>query len=83
MLLGRQAERDLSRLPREVQRRFAHALDELARDPRPRSGLDVKPLRGLKGFWRLRVGDYRGIFQLEEDVARFTRFGHRSKIYDV
>jgi len=83
VLLGGHAERELGRLPRDVQRRFARALEELARDSRPRPGLDVKPLRGLKGFWRLRVGDYRGVFQLEEGVARFTRFGHRSKIHDV
>ncbi len=81
ILISRSAERELARLPRDVQRRFAEAFDELAKDPRPRPGLDIKPLRGMKGAWRLRVGGYRGIFEMAEGEIRFTRFGHRKDIY--
>lgn len=78
------AEREFRRLPRDVQRRFSKAFDALAENPiRPRPGLDVKPLRGVKGSWRLRVGDYRGIYEVEPEEVRFTRFGHRSDIYDI
>ncbi len=49
ILISRSAERELARLPREIQRRFAMALEELAKDSRPRPCLDVKPLRGMKG----------------------------------
>jgi mRNA-degrading endonuclease RelE of RelBE toxin-antitoxin system len=69
-------------LNRAVQERFAIALEELRKDPRrPRPGVDIRPLKGLKGMWRLRVGDYRGIYQLEHDSVTFTRFAHRSKVY--
>ncbi len=81
ILISRSAERELARLPRDIQKRFLKAFEELERDPRPRPGLDIKPLRGMKGAWRLRIGSYRGIFELDEDDARFTRFGHRSDIY--
>ncbi len=81
VLIGRSAERELARLPRDVQKRFAEAFDELVKDPRPRPGLDIKPLRGMKGAWRLRVGSYRGVFEMAEDEARFTRFGHRKDVY--
>ena len=81
ILIGRSAERELACLPREVQERFAKAFEELARDPKPRPGLDVKPLRGMKGAWRLRVGSYRGIYELDGGQVRFTRFGHRSNVY--
>jgi mRNA interferase RelE/StbE len=81
ILVSRSAERELARLPLEVQRRFARALEELQKDPRPRPGLDIKPLRGMKGAWRLRVGSYRGIYELGEGQLRFTRFGHRKDIY--
>lgn len=78
------AEREFRRLPREIQRRFANAFEALAEDPtRARPGLDVKPLRGLRGAWRLRIGDYRGIYELEPGKVRFTRFGHRSNVYEV
>ncbi len=81
ILISRSAERELARLPREIQRRFAEAFDELEKDLRPRPGLDVKPLRGIKGVWRLRVGSFRGIFEMGEHELRFTRFGHRKDIY--
>jgi len=48
---------------------------------KPRPGLDIKPLRGMKGTWRLRIGSYRGIFEMEAGQVRFTRFGHRKEIY--
>ena len=81
ILISRSAERELARLPREVQERFARAFEELAKDARPRPGLDVKPLRGMKGAWRLRIGAYRGIYEREEGQVRFTRYGHRSNVY--
>lgn len=78
------AEREFRHLPREIQRRFAKVFESLAEEPtRPRPGLDVKPLRGVKDTWRLRVGDFRGIYEVEPDKVRFTRFGHRSKVYEV
>ncbi len=78
------AEREFRRLPREVQRRFVKAFELLAEGPtRPRPSLDVKALRGVKDTWRLRVGDYRGIYEVEPGKIRFTRFGHRSTVYEV
>jgi addiction module RelE/StbE family toxin len=78
------AEREFRRLPREIQRRFARVFELLVEDPtRARPGLDVKRLRGVKGAWRLRVGDYRGIYEVEPGKVRFTRFGHRSNIYEI
>jgi len=81
ILISRSAERELAHLPRDVQERFAKAFEEIERDPRPRPGLDIRPLRGMKGAWRLRVGSYRGIFEREEGQLRFTRFGHRKDVY--
>ncbi len=81
VLISRSAERELARLPRDIQRRFADALDELEKDPKPRPGLDIRPPRGMKGAWRLRVGSYRGIYELGEGELRFTRFGHRKDVY--
>jgi mRNA-degrading endonuclease RelE of RelBE toxin-antitoxin system len=80
--LTRSAEHEFERLDREVQERFSAAIGLLRENPgKPRPGLDVRPLRGLKGMWRLRVGDYRGIFQREGSTLTFTRFAHRSNVY--
>jgi mRNA interferase RelE/StbE len=81
ILISRSAERELARLPRDIQQRFVEAFEELEKDPRPRPGLDIRPLRGLKGAWRLRIGSYRGIYEKEAGQVRFTRFGHRRDVY--
>lgn len=78
------AEREFRRLPRDIKLRFAKVFELLAEEPiRRRPGLDIKPLRGVRGSWRLRVGDYRGIYDFEPGMVRFTRFGHRSDVYEV
>jgi mRNA interferase RelE/StbE len=82
--LTRSAEKEWARLPGAVRSRFVEAIDALAQDPRKaRPGVDIKRLRGTKGTWRLRVGEYRGIYELEEGVVVFTRFAHRSKVVEV
>jgi mRNA-degrading endonuclease RelE of RelBE toxin-antitoxin system len=73
------AAREFSKLPPAVQRRFVDAIDGLVAGTR----VDVKKLKGAKATWRLRVGDHRGIFEREGERAVFTRFSHRSKVYDV
>lgn len=82
--LTRSAEKELSKLPREVTLRFAAAIDRLQEKPtRTRPGVDVKRLKGTRSAWRLRVGDYRGIYEVEGGQVVFTRFAHRSKMYRV
>jgi addiction module RelE/StbE family toxin len=82
VLLTRSAEREFQRLERTVQERFATAIELLRDNPaRARPGLDIRPMKGLKGMWRLRVGDYRGIYQRDERIITFTRFAHRSDVY--
>ena len=48
-----------------------------------RSGAgDVSPLHGgLAGTFRLRVGDYRVFFQLEDDIMHIDAVQHRSQAY--
>jgi mRNA interferase RelE/StbE len=42
---------------------------------------DVKKLRGFKDRYRLRVGPYRVIFQLDKDVIVVYDFGDRKDVY--
>lgn len=78
--LTRAARRDLENLPRNVLKRVDARILALAADPRPRG---AKKLAGPEGFLRLRVGDYRIIYQVEEDrlVVLVVRIGHRREIY--
>ena len=75
------AERDLRALPRDVRDRILEQLTELADDPRPP---DSQPLHGnLRGLWRLRMGDYRASYLIDQEaqLVRVGRIGHRSTFY--
>ena len=42
-----------------------------------------KPLRrSLKGYRKLRVGDYRVIFRIEKDLVKVVMIAHRSVVYN-
>ena len=60
------AQRDLRRLPREVQARLATPIQALAENPRPAG---VRKLRGEEWAWRIRVGPYRVIYDIHDDRA--------------
>ena len=43
-----------------------------------------KPLRrSLRGYRKLRVGDYRIIFRIDGGTVKILIIGHRSKIYTI
>ena len=74
------ALRQLTELPRLEQRRLKERIDRLAVDPRPPG---VKRLHGRREYLRLRSGDYRAIYTVDDD--RFTvliiKIGHRREVY--
>lgn len=59
------------------QKRIIEALAQL-----PFAG-DIKPMTGMGGFYRLRVGDYRILYTVEEEIitVRVTDAGNRGDIY--
>ena len=80
VLLERAAEKDLGRLSPEVHDRVIAAIQKLAANPRP-SG--CRKLAGSKNDWRIRVGDYRIIYEIEDQarVLRVNRVRHRREVY--
>jgi mRNA interferase RelE/StbE len=75
--LTRTATRELARLPRNVQRRIAAAIDAMEADPFQG---DVRPLRGQwQGYYRKRVGGYRIIFDADTGNHQVTILAIRSR----
>jgi mRNA interferase RelE/StbE len=74
------AERELRRLPREVAARIAEAVAALGGDPRPRG---VKKLVGSATAYRIRVGDYRVIYDVFDGVlvVVVVTIAHRREVY--
>lgn len=74
------ARRQLRRLSFSVQEDVREAIDSLSQQPRP---LGCRKLRGSEDLWRIRVGDYRVIYQVLDRVlyVRVVAIGHRREIY--
>ena len=79
--LSSRAERDLARLPAKVQTSIVQALRELALDPYHAG--NVKRLSAEHRAYRLRVGDYRAVYQLSDDRQQILvlRVRHRRDAY--
>jgi len=65
----------------QVQSEVEAAIKGLADEPRPAS---ATKLVGSTPVWRLRVGDYRVGYIIQEAAAvvTITRIGHRREVYD-
>jgi len=74
------AARDFRALAPEAQRRLKPRIDSLGRSPRPRG---AKTLSGEEGLLRLRVGDHRIIYQVEDHTLTvlILKIGHRREVY--
>jgi mRNA interferase RelE/StbE len=74
------AKKEMTRLPKKMLERIVKAIDSLADDPRPHGCLK---LEGHENRYRIRVGDYRVIYSLEDDVLRvlIIRVRHRKDAY--
>lgn len=74
------AAKALRKLDRAAARRLLQAIERLADDPRPAG---CRQLKGGDGEFRIRVGDYRIVYDIEDDrlVVLVLRVGHRREIY--
>ena len=69
--------RDLEKLEKSIASRIYKKVGELSKDP---SSKDIKKLKGLDTY-RLRVGDYRVLFDIDKDNIIILKISHRKKIY--
>jgi mRNA interferase RelE/StbE len=74
------AERELKRLPGNVIGRILPRLEGLASNPRPPG---CKKLAGGDNEWRIRVGDYRAVYTIDDGRSRVdvNRIRHRREVY--
>jgi mRNA interferase RelE/StbE len=77
---ARSARRELEALePRYVARVLAR-IEALAAQPRPAG---AKQLQGAERLWRMRVGDYRVVYDIDDRrrVVDIVRVRHRRDVY--
>lgn len=77
---ARKAARQFQNLPAAVQKRLKPKIDALAHNPRPRG---VKKLEGETDVYRIRVGGYRIIYQVQDKalIVLVVKLGDRKEIY--
>jgi mRNA interferase RelE/StbE len=75
------ALRQLRKLDSQISRRIKSTTEALRADPRPPG---VKALTGQHGWLRVRVGDYRIVYEVRDSelVVLVIQIGHRSQVYD-
>ncbi len=81
LLFTKSADKTLRKLPRNIAQRIHRSLDDLATNPYAEH-LDVTKLQNRPGY-RLRVGDWRVIYEIENDelIILVLRIGSRGEVY--
>lgn len=77
------ADKAFRKLPKNAQKIARARIDALADDPRPPFAI---PLRwGLKGLWKIRIGDYRVAYTVEDEklIVLVVGVGDRKEIYPI
>ena len=74
------ALKQLKKLSPELQERIQVKIDNLAIEPRTNG---AKKLKGKENAYRIRVGEYRVIYDIFDDilVVNVIEVGHRSNVY--
>ena len=72
------AIKDIYRLEKEISSRIFKKIDEL------KSGFQSKDIKRIQGEdkFRLRIGDYRVLFSMENNLITIWKIGHRKNICD-
>jgi mRNA interferase RelE/StbE len=75
------ARKELEALPDKVLSRVVRKLESLSHTPRPAG---CKKLKGYKDQWRVRVGDWRVVYIVDDSakLVSVTRIAHRREVYE-
>jgi mRNA interferase RelE/StbE len=75
------ARKELTGLPPDVIARLLPRIREFAGNPRPAG---CKKLHGYKNRWRIRTGDYRVVYAIDDTgkSVDITRIAHRKEVHE-
>ena len=82
IVIKKSAARELESLPSRILSSVTKAILNLSFQPRPAG---CKKLKGQSGYlWRIRIGDYRVIYSIDDvvKIIDVQKVGHRKDIYD-
>ncbi len=80
VVLSKNSFRDLEKLDRIVQKRILEKIEFYFSQKNPFSHAE-KMKDSIYGQWRLRIGDYRVLFDVKDEYAFILKIGHRREVY--
>ena len=80
IIITHSAQKAIKKLDENTRIRILKRMKEMQKWPF--TG-DVKPLKGLPGEWRTRVGDWRIIYSVDRDqlIVMILKVAHRGDVY--
>jgi len=80
VFIERNAEKNFRKTPRVIQRKIISAIVRLKINPRH---LNVRKISGSENYYRIRVGDYRIVYEIndKEKKVNIFRIRHRKEAY--
>jgi mRNA interferase RelE/StbE len=80
VIISAPAKRNLKKLPSSLQKRLEAKIVALSINPRPAG---VKALKSSDNLLRLRVGEYRVVYKVEDKrlIVIVIQVGHRREVY--
>lgn len=80
VIVTKSAQKELERLPAAATSRIREAIDGLSQNPKPPG---VKKLKGEVNTYRIRLGDYRVVYEVhnKEVLVLVIRIRHRKDAY--
>lgn len=80
VVFARSARKEIERLPASVAKRIIERIESLTSVPRPPGSLKLK---GNRNLWRIRIGDYRVIYSIDDSdlLIDISAVRHRRDAY--
>ena len=72
--------KDLPKISSDLKQRIKQAIEMKLMTAPQEFGEPLR--RTLKGYWKLRVGDYRVVYKVTGKQVIIFRIGHRREVYD-
>ena len=80
VIIDKRAKKEIDKIPILYAKKIALAIYDLEENPRPNGS---KKLVGYDNTYRIRIGKYRVIYRIEDDIlyVEVLKVGHRKAVY--
>ncbi len=72
---------DLPKIDKKIAKQLGRAIETRLTIYPEQYGVPLR--RNLRGYWKLRVGDFRIVYQVVSKEIRILAICHRRKVYDI